>query len=155
MAKLHKATIRGHIKTQPGTKYNLYIDGVLSEKYEFDKTNSGWGYKDIRIEVLEGKVMIPEGAAEAEYPTYHEDPVWVYQKRYCEWMYTDEFKHDEWYSGTITYKHLWPQGPSYYKQEEPGGKIGKPVWTYEKVFNPMKYNKKETSAKLRELLGLS
>ena len=154
MAKLHEATIRVNIETKPNTKYDLYIDGVLSKKYEFDKINSDYGAKDIVIVVHKGKIKISEDAAVAEYPTINENPVWVHQKRYCEWLYTDvgDVEYDTWYSGTVSYIHLWPQGPSYYKEKD--GKIGRPVWKYTKIFNPMAANKKETSALLRRLLGL-
>ena len=154
MAKLRKATIRVNIQTKPNTRYDLYIDGVLSEKYEFDKINSDYGMKDINIVVHEGAIMISEEAAEAEYPTINENPVWVYQKRYCDWLYSDfgDVEYDTWYKGTVSYKHLWPQGPSYYKEKD--GKVGRPVWEYQKIFNPMAANKKETSALLRRLLGL-
>ena len=152
MAKLHEATIRVSIDTKPGTKYNLYIDNVLCENYEIKKLNNGYGMKDIRIEVLEGEIMISEGAAVAEYPTINENPVWVYQKRYCDWIHSDSFEYDTWYNGVVNFKHLWPQGPSYYKEVD--GKIGRPVWEYKKIFNPMSVNKKETSALLRTLLDL-
>lgn len=148
-AELHKAILRCDIVTTPGARYNLYLNGEYAEQYRFEKDNDKSGLVDVKIEVLSGKIMVPDSGSLAEYPTIGGKSIWFPQDRFVYWFYSKEFQTDVWYDKDINYKHIWPQGPSYYSD------WGKPIWEYDRLITPMRNKREENTKKTCELLNLT
>lgn len=98
--------------------YQIFIDNTKVDFYHFYKHCSEYGYKSVKIVLYEGKIKISP-LAYAYYPNKK-----LLQNNYINWFYSDLYKVDKWYDHSISFYHLYAQGPSYFLDDQP-------IWDYE------------------------
>lgn len=133
---LGRARLVVDIEQSTNAKYDIYIDGVNVKDYCFIKADSEYGCKDIQIKIYDGAIKINEYASKAYYPCLDGSVKIVSQIEYIDWFFSDTHVPNCWYykGDTIMFKHLYPQGPSYFVD-------GKPIFKYNEVLPAMKDNK--------------
>lgn len=136
------------VSTSYGTQYDIFIDNQQVEKYSFLKVDREYGCKDIRIEVKRGAVKLAHNSSNAHYLCRNGAIKIVNQYEYIDWFYSHTHTTNAWYSTgeVIKFKHLYPQGPTYFVDD-------KPIFEYNKVMPAMKNKKKLVTDQIIEYIS--
>tara|TARA_B100000575_G_scaffold294449_1_gene310464 strand:+ start:434 stop:958 length:525 start_codon:yes stop_codon:yes gene_type:complete len=130
-------------------RYEVYIDGIKRENYQFIKLSEEYSYKEIRILLLEGSIKISDSACWAIYPTFDNNIIPLKQSDYCDWFFSETEEVNKWYNAPyeLNFLHIFLQGPSYFKGI-------KPIYDYQPTLLGDPKLKKENTEKLLMHLGL-
>ena len=119
--------------------YQIFIDGVECHLYRLYKEPEDYGFRKIDIVVNSGRIRIPNKCT-AVY-----DDMILDQSDYIQWFYSKEYKQNTWYDHSISFYHLYAQGPTRFEGH-------RPIWEYKSTMSGHLIDKETLTSTIRELI---
>lgn len=127
------------IEEEDNSDYSILIDNKQVPIYSFYKRSESYGFKHIQIIVTKGSIKIPTTCT-----AVYGDTI-LKQEDYIDWFYSDKYKQNTWYRDSISFYHLFPQGPSYFVEQ-------KPIWNFKPTIAGHLMDKNILTQKIRNMV---